>query len=187
MKETITIEVPRETLKQRGNPDITILCENLCLAIFDHDTEGRSHHLWDITKAVFPQLSRAYPEIKTRAQAEIYVMWAMKTLCWNNRAKLIEQDWFEAPNTSTEAINDALPMGSPWENRMPGRFGHKTEEQKKVWRLSLDQAMWAVKHLKRFFPTWEDQRIIDTLYGGATHYAPRSIETALKFYKDLTN
>jgi hypothetical protein len=181
-----TIEIPREKLTKRGNPEITILTENLCLAMFDHETEGKSYHISDIAAAVFQQITRAYPEIKTRAQCEIYVLWAMKTLCWNNRAKLVEQDWFENPYTASEQINDSLTVGAPWENRIPGKFGKQTSEQKRVWRKSLDMATWAVNHLKKCFPTWEDQRIIDLLYNGGTHYIPRTVETALRWHADLT-
>lgn len=175
-----TIEVPRETKKGKSNPQITILCDNLCLAIFDNDQTGEPRHIYDITKSVFPDLSRAYPEIKTRKQAFIYVFWSMKTLCWNNRAKLIEQDWFESPGGPDEKINDSLPDGSPWEPRIPAKFSHKSSEEKKAWTAAVEMAKWAVKHLKGWFPTWDDQQIIDLLYGGNTYYTQRSVETALR-------
>src|ERR1035437_4090993 len=174
------IEVPREIEKGRGNPLITILCDNLCLAMFDNDEEGKPHHIYDITKSVFPKLREAYPEIKTSKQAYIYVLWSMKAICWNNRAKLVAPDWFENPNTPTESLNDSLPEGSPWEARMPGRFGHQTTEDRRKWKDALTMAKWAIKHLKHWFPTWDDQRIIDLLYNGGTKYAPRSVETALR-------
>lgn len=175
-----TIEVPRETTKTKSNPQITILCENLCLAIFDHDTTGKPFHIYDITKQVFPLLRQSYPEIKTSKQAYIYVMWAMKAICWNNRAKLVEQDWFENPNTPTDAINDSLPAGAAWEARVPGKFGQKNSEEKRKWIDAVGLAKWAIKHLKGWFPTWDDQRIIDLLYNGVTKYAPLSVETALR-------
>jgi hypothetical protein len=177
-----SIEVPREIEKEKKNPAITILCDELCLAIFDKDTEGKSHHIYDIVNVVFPTLRHSYPEIKTKAQAYIYVFWSMKAVCWNNRAKLVEQDWFEAPGTASEALNDHLPEGSRWEARVPSKFGHKTPEQKKAWSHAVEMAQWAVNHLKGWFPTWDDQRIIDLLYNpdNTTKYAPRSVETALR-------
>lgn len=180
MNKETTIEVPREEKQGKRNPQITILCEELCLAFFDKDTTGKSHHLSDITRAVCPAMRHSYPEIKTRAQCEIYVFWAVKTLCWNNRAKMIDQDWFEAPGGPNDAINDHLPEGSPWQNRIPAKFDSQTKEQNTAWHQAVEMATWAVKHLKGWFPTWDDQRIIDLLYNGKTHYAPRSVETAIK-------
>lgn len=181
----MSIEVSREE-SHRKNPQITNLCENLLLAFFDKDNEGNPHHLWDLSKMIFPQLSRSYPEIKTVKQTEIYVFWAMKTLCWNNRAKMTAPDWFESPYTDTEAINESLPEGSPWENRMLGNFGFSTPEQKRSWNQSLEKAILAVKQLKTFFGQWDDQKIVDTLYSGKTVYAPRSVESALRYYNNLT-
>lgn len=174
------IEVPREIEKKRSNPQITILCDNLCLAIFDQDTEGKPYHIYDITKRIFPQLRLAYPEIKTAKQAYIYVLWSMKAICWNNKAKLVEADWFENPNTPSDKLNDSLPEGSPWEARVPGKFGHRTPKEKQNWNCAVEMAKWAVKHLRGWFPTWDDQRIIDLLYNGVTKYAPLSVETAIK-------
>lgn len=175
-----SIEVPREIEKKKSNPLITILCDNLCLAIFDNDTEGKPHHIYDITKQIFPQLRQAYPEIKTSKQTFIYVLWSMKAICWNNRAKLVAPDWFENPNTATESLNDSLPEGSPWEARIPGRFGRQSADEKRNWKLEIEKAKWSIKHLKGWFPTWDDQRIIDLLYNGETKYAVRSVETALR-------
>jgi hypothetical protein len=176
------VVVPRETTKGKNNPLITILCDNLCLALFDADEAGHPHHLHDITAHVFPQLRQSYPEIKTTQQALVYVLWSMKQICWNNRAKLVEKDWFENPYTATEAINDSLPEGSPWEARVPSRFGEKDTEQKRTWKLELDKAKLAVKHLRGWFPTWDNQKIIDLLYNpdNGTKYALLSVETAIR-------
>lgn len=182
-----SIQVPRDiTETHRRNPQITNLCENLLLSYFDHDNTGTPIHIWDLTKWVFPQLSRSYPEIKTTKQTEIYVFWALKTICWNNRAKMTAPDWFENILTDTEAINESLPYDAPWENRMMGNFGFRTDEQKRDWKRSLEMAIVAVKQLKTFFGQWDDQKIIDTLYNGATKYAPRTVESALRYVNGLT-
>lgn len=178
-----TIEVPREA-SEKQNELITILCDNLCLNIFDKDLEGKAKHVLDISHEVFSQLRRSYPEvIKTQKSAYIYVLWSMKAISWNNRAKEVQPGWYEAPGTANEAINDYLPDGSPWQSRIPGRYDKRSTEQKKAWEQSLEMAQWSVKHLKGWFPTWTDQRIIDLLYNGKTLYLPKTVETALKeFY-----
>ena len=176
------IEVPREQAEKQ-NEQITILCDNLCLSLFDKDVEGKAKHVIDITAEVFPQLRHSYPEtIKTKKSAYIYVLWSMKAISWNRRAKEVHPGWYEAPGTANEAINDSLPEGSAWQSRVPGRYDNQTIEQKKAWKESLETAQLAVKHLKGWFPIWDDQRIIDTLYNGKTLYLPKTVETALKEY-----
>lgn len=172
------VVVPRDNKVGRSNRDITHLVENLCLAIFDQDNTGESLHTIDIAKRISQAVRHSYPEIKTVKQLLIYVEWAMKTLCWNNRAKLIAQHWFESIYTATEAINDSLPEGAPWESRMPGKFGPQSRDEKKAWHFEVEKAKWAINHLRTQL-AWSDQRIIDELYAGKTPYAPKSVETAL--------
>jgi hypothetical protein len=172
------VVVPRDNKVGRSNRDITHLVENLCLAIFDQDNTGESLHTIDIAKRISQAVRHSYPEIKTVKQLLIYVEWAMKTLCWNNRAKLIAQHWFESIYTTTEAINDALPEGAPWEARQPAKFGPESREEKKAWHFEVDKAKWAIEHLRTQLG-WDDQKIITELYAGVTKYAPKSVETAL--------
>jgi len=175
----MSIAVPREKTEKK-NESITILCEELCLAHFDQDETGKAIHLWDLTKKFFPIVSRSYSEIKKTKHLQHYIMWAMVTICWNGRAKMVAPEWFEAPNTATEAINDSLPEGSPWEGRKPGKFSNLTNKERNEWILEVEKAKWAVNHLRNWFH-WDDQKIIDKLYNeSVTVYAPRSVETAIR-------
>src|SRR5882672_7207943 len=102
----MNISIPRDIESGRRNPAITVLTENLCLAMFDHDNSGERRHLIDITKTLLPQVNRTYEEIKSVKQFKSYVFWALMAICWNNRAKLVEQDnfggWYESPATPSE-------------------------------------------------------------------------------------
>lgn len=174
----MNISVPRDA-SEKKNELITILCEELCLAYFDQDQTGKAIHLWDLTKKFFPIVSRSYSEIKKVKHLQHYIMWAMVAICWNNRAKMVAPEWFENPNTATEAINDSLPIDSVWENRKPGKFSNLTNQQRNDWILEVEKAKWAVNHLRGWFH-WDDQKIIDRLYNeSVTTYVPRSVETAI--------
>lgn len=163
----MSLQVPRES-EGKHNIDITHYTEELCKATIEQDKEGKRFHCYDLTRLHFPTINRSYPTIKTVRQFHVYVLFAMQTLCWNNIAKVVEWDndghWYENPNTLSEALNESLPIDTPWENRKPTVETNKNGKTKEDRAHDIRKAEWSVDFLTKY-QRFDDQKIYDILTG----------------------